>query len=275
MPKSLARCRASSSNSVNEPGSSSMSIRSRAVRLPRSCCLATACSDPACTACDRRRSRSASLPAVVCGSASEATAGLVMTIRLVAPTTGHAPASGRDVMTFKVPAAALACALSVAACAGHVTAPDRPSASVSSQPPAPSATAVRKPWPQRAVLPEDNTLEYASQVLDPAAHVLYALVPVASGSSYVLQAIDLRTGRARRGASYRLSGLALAGGYLWVYGQLAAGRPSVLDEVSPRTLATIRSRSVPSSPYGPAAPVAGPAGSVWAGADRTLLRISV
>src|SRR5580658_4917503 len=79
MPKSVARCRASSSNSVNDPGSSSMSIRSRAVRLPRSCCLATACCDPACTACDRRRSRSASLPAVVCGSGSgTAAAGFVM-----------------------------------------------------------------------------------------------------------------------------------------------------------------------------------------------------
>ena len=181
-------------------------------------------------------------------------------------------------MTFKVPAAALACALSVAACGGHVTAPDRPSASVSSQHPPPpramsSAAAVRASWPQRAIRPEDATLQDASQVLDPAAHVLYALVPVASGSSYVLQAIDLRTGRVRRGASYRLSELALAAGYLWVYGQLHAGRPSVLDEVSPRTLATIRSLSVPGND--PAAPVAGAAGSVWAGAGRTLLRISV
>jgi len=116
-------------------------------------------------------------------------------------------------------------------------------------------------------------LQDASLVLDPAAHVLYALVPVASGSSYVLQAIDLRTGRVRRGASYRLSELALAAGYLWVYGQLDAGRPSVLDEVSPRTLATVRSLSVPGND--PAAPAAGPAGSVWAGAGRTLLRISI
>ena len=176
-------------------------------------------------------------------------------------------------MTFKVPAAALACALSVAACGGQVT----PSASVSSQSPAPRATssvaAPRASWPQRALLPMQAALQDASQVLDPAVHVLYALVPVASGSSYVLQAIDLRTGRARRGASYRLSGLALAAGYLWVYGQLAAGRPSVLDEVSPRTLATIRSLSVPGND--PAAPAAGAAGSVWAGAGRTLLRISV
>ena len=177
-------------------------------------------------------------------------------------------------LTFKGPAAALAvaaCVLGAAACGGPAATPHLPSASP--HPASPHPAAVGKPWPQRAILPEDTTLEDASQVPDPAAHVLYALVPVASGSSYVLQAIDLRTGRARRGASYRLSGLALAAGYLWVYGQLKAGRPSVLDEVSPRTLATIRSLSVPGNDA--PAPAAGPAGSVWAGAGRTLLRVSV
>src|SRR5580704_10536455 len=282
MPKSVARCRASSSVSVKEPGSSSMSIRSRAVRLPRSCCLATACCDPACTASDRRRSRSASLPAVVCGSACEAaTAGFVMTIRLIGATEDHSPASCRGVMAmFKVPAAALACAIAVAACAADVAAPDRPPAS---PPAAAAATSQASPrsavatvgasWPQRVILREDAALQDASQVLDPAAHVLYALVPRASGSSYVLQATDLRTGRVRRGASYRVSGLALAAGYLWVYGQAKAGRPSVLDETSPRTLATIRSLSVPGNDE--PAPAAGPAGSVWAGAGRALLRVSV
>ncbi len=185
---------------------------------------------------------------------------------------------------FKVPAAALACAIAGAACGGHVTAPDRPSAAapaaatatsqaspraaVASQP----AAAVRVSWPQHLILREAAALQDASQVLDPAAGVLYALVPGASGS-YVLQAIDLRTGRVRRGASYRVSGLALAAGYLWVYGQTDSGRPSVLDEVSPRTLATIRSLSVPGNDE--PAPAAGPSGSVWAGAGRALLRISV
>jgi outer membrane protein assembly factor BamB len=181
-------------------------------------------------------------------------------------------------MTFAARAAAAAvaaCAITVTACGGPVTAPDQPHAAVSSQPPpSASATAVRKPWPQRAVLPEDATLQDASQVLDPAAGVLYALIPDASGSA-VLQAIDLRTGRVRRGTSYRVSGLALAAGYLWVYGSPGPGGPYILDQVSPRTLATIRAGSVPGNPNETAAPVAGPAGSVWAGADRTLLRISV
>ena len=180
---------------------------------------------------------------------------------------------------FKGPAAALACAIAVAACGADVAAPDRPPASppaaaaaTSQASPRSALAAVGAPWPQRVILREDAALQDASQVLDPAAGVLYALAPGASGS-YVLQAIDLHTGRVRRGASYRVSGLALAAGYLWVYGQAKAGRPSVLDETSPRTLATIRSLSVPGNDE--PAPAAGPAGSVWAGAGRTLLRISV
>jgi hypothetical protein len=180
---------------------------------------------------------------------------------------------------FKGPAAALACAIAVAACGADVAAPDRPPASppaaataTSQASPRSALAAVGAPWPQRVILREDAALQDASQVLDPAAGVLYALAPGASGS-YVLQAIDLHTGRVRRGASYRVSGLALAAGYLWVYGQAKAGRPSVLDETSPRTLATIRSLSVPGNDE--PAPAAGPAGSVWAGAGRTLLRVSV
>jgi hypothetical protein len=180
---------------------------------------------------------------------------------------------------FKGPAAALACAIAVAACGAAVAAPDRPPASppaaataTSQASPRSAVAPVGAPWPQRVILREDAALQDASQVLDPAAGVLYALAPGASGS-YVLQAIDLHTGRVRRGASYRVSGLALAAGYLWVYGQAKAGRPSVLDETSPRTLATIRSLSVPGNDE--PAPAAGPAGSVWAGAGRTLLRVSV
>ena len=44
MSNSYVRWRMNTSSSWNEPGSSSFSTRSRAVYLPRSCCLATACS---------------------------------------------------------------------------------------------------------------------------------------------------------------------------------------------------------------------------------------
>ena len=43
MSKSLVRWRTNVSSSSNEPGSSSLSIRSRAVSLPRSCCFSSAC----------------------------------------------------------------------------------------------------------------------------------------------------------------------------------------------------------------------------------------
>ncbi len=46
-PKSVARCRACSSSSVKEPGSSSRPTRSRAVILPLACCRSTARADPA------------------------------------------------------------------------------------------------------------------------------------------------------------------------------------------------------------------------------------
>src|SRR5918994_1143586 len=65
MPKDVDRCRASSSNSTNDPSSSSSAIRSRAVILPRACCFSTARAEPACTASSIRCCRSASLPAVV------------------------------------------------------------------------------------------------------------------------------------------------------------------------------------------------------------------
>ena len=42
MSKSVVRWRTNVSTSWNEPGSSSFSTRSRAVYLPRSCCLASA-----------------------------------------------------------------------------------------------------------------------------------------------------------------------------------------------------------------------------------------
>jgi hypothetical protein len=132
----------------------------------------------------------------------------------------------------------------------------------------------RAPWPERRILPEDARLLDASQVLDPAAGVLYALVPATLTSGpYSLQAIDLRTGRVRRGGSYPVSGLALASGHLWVYGSSGRGGHVVLDEADPETLATVRSVSVPGA-SDVAGVTVGPAGSVWLGAGRTLLRVS-
>ncbi len=53
MSKSSVRWRTNVSSSWNEPGSSSFSIRSRAVYLPFSCCFSTAASEPAWIASSR------------------------------------------------------------------------------------------------------------------------------------------------------------------------------------------------------------------------------
>ena len=52
IPNSVVRCRTKVSSSENEPGSSSFSIRSRAVSLPLSCCFSSACG-LVWTACSR------------------------------------------------------------------------------------------------------------------------------------------------------------------------------------------------------------------------------
>src|SRR5580658_2220244 len=119
-------------------------------------------------------------------------------------------------------------------------------------------------WPQHVLWHETYAEMYAEQVMDQTTDVLYTLAPDA-GNATILRATDLRTGRARRGSgSYKQDGLVLAGGYLWVYGG------NVLEQVDPGTLATIR--SVDLSAEGVAD---GPAGAVWVGESRGLVRVSV
>ncbi len=195
----------------------------------------------------------------------------------------EAPVSWRRVMV----ACAISCAVGCAGCGSQVPAPGSaygPATSGASGtgPPGagPSATArpsrtsagtvpLRAPWPERGILPEDARLLAASQVLDLAAGLLYALVPATlTSGSYSLQVTDLRTGRVRRGRSYPVSGLVLASGHLWVYGSSGRGGDVLLDEADPGTLATVRSVSVPGA-SDVAGVAVGPAGSVWFGAGRT------
>jgi hypothetical protein len=80
----------------------------------------------------------------------------------------------------------------------------------------------------------------------------------------------------RLGTTFRVGDLAMASGYLWAYP--AAGTPPqpVVSEVSPVTLARIRSIPLPSAPASFGLPVAfttGPKDSVWIGYYRTLLRV--
>src|SRR5574341_1286789 len=68
MPKSVLRCTANMSVSLNEPGSSSASTRSLAVSLPLACCASTAFALPACCACSVRARRSSMRCFIVLGS---------------------------------------------------------------------------------------------------------------------------------------------------------------------------------------------------------------
>jgi hypothetical protein len=206
-------------------------------------------------------------------------------------------------MRFRLIPGVLAVVIAGSACGGSVTALRAPGGSPGSgaclgaaprqclrRPEAPtpipviaatSPVASPPPWSQRGMVlakGNDPPLAFAPQVLDLAAGVLYALVPTSVSSPsapYVLEAIDLRTGRVRRGESYRKAyGLALASGVLWVSAGSGAGGHPVLDSASPRTLATIRSVPLPGPPAMAWVVAAGPPGSVWAGAGRTLLRVS-
>ncbi len=135
--------------------------------------------------------------------------------------------------------------------------------------------ALRAPWPERRILPE--SVHIVSQVFDPDTDVLYTLVSrtqASANGSYVLQATDLRTGAVRRGDSYPLARLSLVSGYLWVSGWPSAGTPPVLGQVDPETLRTVRLVS-PSRVSWDSVVAPGPAGSVWVGAYRMLLRMSV
>lgn len=177
---------------------------------------------------------------------------------------------------------AVAIMVAVTGCGSHLPVPkgsyvQATVAAKNTATPASATSATTTPWPERRLLPEDARLLNASQVLDPAADVLYALVSTTLTSQYgpyVLEAVNLRTGQVRRGASYPVSGLMLASGYLWVYGTSGPDGHALLDKASPGTLGTLR--SVPMSGVCCSVSVApGPAGSVRAGWGRMLLRISV
>src|SRR5262249_37346801 len=131
------------------------------------------------------------------------------------------------------------------------------------------------PWPERRLLREGIAERIASQVIEPAADSAYVLTsrthtPVRG--PWVLRRIDLRTGSRRRGPTVGVGGLAMAAGYLWIYGVPRASAQPVAWQVDPVTLARVRSIAFPRLPprFAGASPVitAGPAGSVWIGYDR-------
>jgi hypothetical protein len=131
----------------------------------------------------------------------------------------------------------------------------------------------------RTVLRERLSEGIASQVVQPQAGMDYALASATGSSPYRLERTDLATGSVRPGQRFPVSGLSLAAGYLWVFGNVPSQSTSfrlVLYQVNPKTLAVIRFRLL--APRRTAvsdgvALTAGPGRTVWVGFERTLLRL--
>jgi hypothetical protein len=80
----------------------------------------------------------------------------------------------------------------------------------------------------------------------------------------------------RKGPVLPVRHLAVASGYLWVYGAAGGGPQPRVSQVDPRTLELIRRVHLPAIPartYPAVAVTAGPGGSVWIGSFRALLRV--
>jgi hypothetical protein len=141
-----------------------------------------------------------------------------------------------------------------------------------------TAGAAPPAWRARTVVRLSNRA--ASAAVSPAAGAAYQLVARSAGGSgpYRLWRVALSGASRTGGLSYPVSGLTLAGGYLWVSGQIVRGQRIrlVLYQVSPVTLHTVRSwRLTPfqAAAFRNVAVAAGPAGTAWVGFDRTLWRL--
>ena len=143
------------------------------------------------------------------------------------------------------------------------------------------------PWPSRTVLRESVRVRSATQVLSLPRGADFALVPVNRPETvFQLRRISLASGAVQSGPRFSVSGLRLASGFLWVYGQVYSGPHGtrvrlVLHQVSPSSLRLIRSwtllptRRLVSLSDVSVTPGPGPGRTVWVGFRRTLRLVSV
>jgi hypothetical protein len=129
-------------------------------------------------------------------------------------------------------------------------------------------------WPER-VLVRDG-VPAADEVTTPTS--LYALISrthTPMRGPYQLERTDLRTGSVRKGSLFAVGHIAVASGYVWVYGARNPESPPRVAQVDSRTLAPIRSIRLPAdrATYAEGIVTAGPRGSVWIGTSRHLLRV--
>ena len=111
--------------------------------------------------------------------------------------------------------------------------------------------------------------------VDPAANAAYETAGAEDGP-FRLERVDLATGAVRRGPAFPVDGLLPAAGYVWIYGRQFYPRGLarlVLYQVSPSTLARVRSWLVAPRSAAGLTVTAGPGRSVWAGYQGTLLRL--
>jgi hypothetical protein len=145
-----------------------------------------------------------------------------------------------------------------------------------------SATNRHAPWSQQVILREDSLASGANQAVDVANRVAYLLVSRTSTpirGPWQLRRVDVASGSARLGPTFRQMDVTFAAGYLWIGGRgYGATPPARVTQVNPRTLAVVRTIQLPRVPStftGPGATVAaGQSESVWIGLHRTLIRVS-
>ena len=128
-------------------------------------------------------------------------------------------------------------------------------------------------WPAHTVLKLASP-EFLAAV-DPAANAAYEMAGTEDGP-FRLERVDLVTHSVKRGPSFPVAGLLPAAGYLWIYGRQIYSRDQarlVLYQVSPSTLARVRSWLLAPESAAGLTVTAGPGRSVWVGYQRTLLRL--
>ncbi len=128
-------------------------------------------------------------------------------------------------------------------------------------------------WTARTVLTLTSPELLAA--VDPAADAAYEMAGGEAGP-FRLERVDLATGAVRRGPALPVAGLLPAAGYVWIYGRQAYPRGQaklVLYQVSPSTLARVRSWLVARGSAAGLTVTAGPGRSVWVGYQGRLLRL--
>jgi hypothetical protein len=138
---------------------------------------------------------------------------------------------------------------------------------------APDRAAADGSWPAHTVLTFTSPVFVAA--VDPAANAAYQMAGAEDGP-FRLERVDLATDAVKSGPSFPVAGLLSAAGYLWIYGRQSYPRgPAelVLYQVSPSTLTQVRTWVIAPRSLQGLTVTAGPGRSVWAGYQRTLLRL--